>query len=63
MNLWKVDMNIKWELEQHLEDKKHSWILGKLEIALMKMEDQDVSTAMHMNIWRENAGNQRRKKR
>ena len=32
-------MTIKWELEQCLEDKEYSWILGKLEIALMKIED------------------------
>ena len=39
MNLWKVNITIKWELEQHLEDEEHPWILGKLEIALIKMED------------------------
>jgi len=56
-------MTIKWELEQCLEDKKYPWILGKLEIALMEIEDQDVSTVIHMDIWRENARNQRKKKR
>jgi len=44
-------MTIKLELEQCLEDKEHPWILEKLEIALMKTEDQDVSTATHMDIW------------
>ena len=39
MNLWKVDMTIKQELKQYLEVEKHPWILGKLEIALMKIED------------------------
>ena len=28
----------------------------------MKTEDQNVSTAMHMDIWQENAENQRRMK-
>ena len=32
-------MTIKQAPEQHLEDEKHSWILGKLKIALMKTED------------------------
>ena len=50
MNLQKVNMTIKWELEQRLEDEEYLWILGKLEIALMKIEDQDVSTATYMNI-------------
>jgi len=56
-------MTIKQAPEQLLKDKEYPWILGKLEIALMKMEDQDVSTAMHIDIWRENAENQRRIKR
>ena len=56
-------MTTKWELEQHLEDEEHPWILEKLKIALMKTEDQDVSTATHMDIWQENVGNLRRKKR
>ena len=43
-------MTIKQVLEQCLEDEKHLWILGKLEIALMKIEDQDVSTVIHMDI-------------
>jgi len=43
-------MTIKWELEQRLEDEEYLWILGKLEIALIKIEDQDVSTATHMDI-------------
>ena len=51
MNLWKVDMTIKWKLEQCLEDEKYPWMLEKLKIALMKIKDQDVSTAMHMDIW------------
>jgi len=34
-----------------LEDEEHPWILGKLEIALMKTEDQDVLTTTHMDIW------------
>ena len=50
MNLQKVDMTIKQEQEQYLENKEHPWILGKLKIALMKMEDQDVSTATHIDI-------------
>jgi len=39
MNLWRVDMTIKQVPEPHSEEKEHPWILGKLEIALMKMED------------------------
>ena len=63
ISLQKVNMTIKWKLEQRLENEKHLWILEKLEIALMKTENQDISTTMYMNIWWENAGNQRRKKR
>ena len=63
MNLQRIKMTIKQAPEQLLKDKEYPWILGKLEIALMKMEDQDVSTAMHIDIWQENAGNQRRIKR
>ena len=63
MNLQKVKMTIKQVPEQCLEDEKYPWILGKLRTALMEMEDQDVSTAMYMDIWQENAENQRRIKR
>ena len=63
MNLQKVDITIKQVLEPCLEKKKHPWILGKLKIALMKKEDQDVSTAMYMDILQENVGSQRKKKR
>jgi len=50
MNLWKVNMTIKQVPEQRLEDEKHPWILGRLEIALMKMGNQGILTAMHMDI-------------
>ena len=43
-------MTIKQVLEQHLEDKKYLWIFERLEIALMKMGDQGVLTAMHIDI-------------
>jgi len=62
MNLWKVEMTIKQAPEQHLEDKEYPWILEKLRTALIKMEDQDVSTTTHIDIWRENTGNQRDEK-
>ena len=56
-------MTIKQVLEQCLEDEEYPWILEKLEITLMKMENQGILTAMHMDIWQETAGNQRKKKR
>ena len=49
-------MTIKQAPEPRSEEEKYLWILGKLEIALMKMEDQDISTAMYMDIWQENIG-------
>ena len=63
MNSQKVDMTIKQEQEQHLEDEKHLWTLGSLEIILMKIGNQDVSTVMYMNIWQKNAENQKRIKK
>jgi len=51
MNLWKVETTIKQALEQHLENEEYPWILGKLGTASMKIEDQDVSTAMYIDIW------------
>ena len=39
MNSQKVDMTIKQEKKQHLEDEEHLWTLGSLEIILMKMEN------------------------
>jgi len=56
-------MTIKQAPELCLEEKKYPWILGKLKIALMKTEDQDVSTAMYIDILQENVGSQIKKKR
>ena len=44
-------MTIKQTPEPRSEKEEHLWILGKLEIALMKMEDQNVLTAMYIDIW------------
>ena len=49
-------MTIKQTPEPRSEKEEHLWILGKLEISLMKMEDQNVLTAMYMDIWWENIG-------
>ena len=46
-----------------MENKEHPWTLGSLEIILMKTGNQDVSTAMYMDIWQRNAGNQKRIKK
>ena len=56
-------MTIKQKQKQCLEDEEHSWILGKLEIALIKTEDQDVSIAIYMDIWQKNAESQGKIKR
>ena len=56
-------MTIKQALEPYLEEEEHLWILGRLETALMEMENLDVSTAMCMDIWQRSVKSQRRTRR
>ena len=49
MNPWKVDMTIKWEQEQYLEDGEYPWILENPKITLTKMGNQSVSTVTYID--------------
>ena len=63
MNLWRVDMTIKQAQRLHLEEEEYLWIQENPETILIRMENQDVSTAIYMDIWPKNAEGLRKKER
>ena len=63
MNLQKVDITIKQEWKQYLEDKEHPWTLGSPEIISTKKGNQSVSIATYLGTLQKNAEDQRETKR
>ena len=60
MCLQKANMTIEQEQELYMKEEEHPQTLERPKTILTKIEDLNVLTAIYMDIWQKNAGNQKK---